>query len=135
VLKVSFQAYLRIHSSGHFQSSDRPKNRHANDRFQKNSCHRETVAGKRSFSKAVARAVTALLGIRFRRYVRSSISRTGSAEEWEPVAPGGSRHCRHLRSATTALIQRGITIARSLRGYPRRHDRAVLGNVRQEALT
>ena len=72
----------------------------------KGSRHRPTSAGTGPFSKAVAHGLAALVDIRCRPYVRGSVSRTGTADPYQPI--DALRSCRTAgqspsRSASTKL--------------------------------
>jgi hypothetical protein len=63
------------------------------------SCHRPTAARMGLFSKAGAHGLAALIDPRCRRYVCSSISRTGTADPELPVTRQNCwRQSRHRRS-------------------------------------
>jgi hypothetical protein len=63
----------------HFQSSDRPGNRHANDRFQSTAIGQRRLEGAHSPKRSL-RALRRLPAVRYDKCVRRSIGRTGVAD-------------------------------------------------------
>ena len=120
----------RIHTAGHFQSSDRPENRHADDRFQSTAAIGRLPLEARSdpFSKAVALGLAALVGIRCRPYIRSSIGRTGTADPMEMLGASGCSVGNAAVNGPSACTKRGqdsatmhrsqLCVVRTVRSLP-----------------